>query len=139
MVRLEPDRAWEETEVSEVANTWLTVSPARTRSPDGSLDEDRVWQKVVSIVSDNFSDLEQVDRESFYLRTAWRVRKFPYTTLRHRLVVKRGVTGELSVKVRLESQIYQGPLSDPSLDQFADHGRVFQSDKETIDYLNDQL
>ena len=44
------------------------------------------------MVTDDFADLEQLDRSSFYLRTAWRVRRFPHTIMRNRLVVKRGVT-----------------------------------------------
>ena len=100
MVRLEQDQAFQETVASDVANTWLTVQPVQT------VLEDQVWQKIVSVVTDNFSDLEQIDRSSFYLRTAWRMRRFPYSVMRNRLVVKRGVTPNLTVRVQLESQVY---------------------------------
>ena len=139
MVRLEEDKAYKETFVSDVANTWLTLVPSLTRTQDGDIDEQKVWQKIVSIVTDEFSDLEQMDRSSFYLRTTWRMRRFPYTIVRHRLVVKRGVTEELSVRIQLESQIYRGTGTNPSSDLFTPVARIFQRDKETIDFLRDQL
>ncbi len=138
-VRLEEDKAYKETFISDVANTWLTLTPSLTRTADGEIDEGKVWQKIVSIVTDEFSDLEQMDRSSFYLRTTWRLRRFPYTVLRHRLVVKRGVNEELSVRIQLESQIYRGTGANPSSDLFIPVARIFQRDKETIDFLRDQL
>ena len=143
MVRLEQDQAFQETVDSDVANTWLTVQPVRTVDEFKKVVEDQVWQKIVSVVTDNFSDLEQIDRSSFYLRTAWRMRRFPYSVMRNRLVVKRGVTPDLTVRVQLESQVYVASrgLRGGTLpsDQFRPTTRIFQDDSETIDYLRDQL
>jgi len=140
VVRLEADEAYRATIESDVANNWLTVTPRLTRSDDGSIDEDLVWQKIVSLVTDNFSDLEQMDRQSYYLRTAWRLRTYPYSVVRHRLVIKKGVTTDFSIKIKLESEyaVKRGNYR-PSEDSFSNSTRVFQSDKETIDFLRDQL
>lgn len=140
-VRLEENVALAETEESDVANTWLTITPKRTRGRDSSVDEDAVWQRIVSVVTDNFADLEQLDRSSFYLRTAWRVRRFPHSVMRNRLVVKRGVTDQLSIRVQLESFEMVSAESDFKMDDdlFAPTARIFSDDKETIDYLRDQL
>lgn len=140
-VRLEEHEALAETVESDVANTWLTITPKLTRGPDNSVNEDAVWQKIVSVVTDNFADLEQLDRSSFYLRTAWRVRRFPHSILRNRVVIKRGVTDLLSVRVQLES--FELVSADPNAkiadDLFTETSRIFLDDKETIDFLRDQL
>ena len=140
-VRLEENAALAETVESDVANTWLTITPKLTRARDNSVDEDVVWQRLVSVVTDNFTDLEQLDRSSFYLRTAWRVRRFPHSIMRNRVVIKRGVTDQLSVRVQLES--YELVSLDPNAriddDLFSETSRIFKDDKETIDYLRDQL
>ena len=140
-VRLEENTALAETVESDVANTWLTITPRTTRQADGSVDEDAVWQRIVSIVTDNFSDLEQLDRSSFYLRTTWRVRRFPHSVMRNRLIVKRGVTDQLSVRVQLESVAVTTIDTDAEIDleRFSPTSRVFLSDEATIDYLRDQL
>lgn len=140
-VRLEENAALSRTTESDIANTWLTITPRLTRNPDGSIDEETVWQKIVSIVTDNFADLEQLDRSSFYLRTAWRMSRFPHTILRNRLVVKRGVTDQLTVRARLESQllISTEPDPDPAEELFAESTRIFADDRETVGALRDQL
>jgi hypothetical protein len=140
-VRLEENTVLSETVESDIANTWLTITPKLTRGADNSVNEDAVWQKIVSVVTDNFADLEQLDRSSFYLRTAWRVRRFPHSILRNRVVIKRGVTDQLSVRVQLESFELVSATSDAKLsdDLFTETSRIFLDDKETIDFLRDQL
>ena len=140
-VRLEENAALRQTTESDIANTWLTITPRLTRNPDGSIDEEAVWQKIVSIVTDNFADLEQLDRSSFYLRTAWRMSRFPHTVLRNRLVVKRGVTDQLTVRAQLESQILVSTEPDPAPAEelFGQSTRIFADDRETVGALRDQL
>jgi hypothetical protein len=140
-VRLEENAALDETVESDIANTWLTITPKLTRGSDNSVNEDAVWQKIVSVVTDNFADLEQLDRSSFYLRTAWRVRRYPHSILRNRVVIKRGVTDQLSVRVQLESFEMVSATTDANIadDLFTETSRIFLDDKETIDFLRDQL
>ena len=100
-----------------------------------------MWQKIVSVVTDNFSDLESLNTGSLYLRTAWRVRNFPHSSARTRLVVKRDVSDRTGFKVMLETQRAErrsGSNEVNNIDYQATT-RVFQSDKETIDFLQDQL
>jgi hypothetical protein len=137
-VRLEQDEAYDATETSDVANTWLTVKPRAGSAT--TADEDAIWQEIVSVVTDNFSDLEQMDRGSYYLRTAWRVREFNHLVVRNRLVVKKGVGEIFSIKVQLESEVARKKSgSTVGDDAFKPYERVFSRDKETIDFLRDQL
>jgi len=138
-IRLEADRAFNETVEIDIANRWMTIEPRYTVKGNGSINEDLVWQKIVSLVTDNFSDVEQMDRASFYLRTAWRLKKYPYNTLRHRLVVKKGVSSGFSIKVMIESQVYVGSGTNIPSDRFKPIARIFPDDKDTIEFLRDQL
>ena len=139
VVRLEEDDSFLATEESDVANTWLTVTPTRTVNALGDIDEDKTWQKLVSVVTDNFSDLEQVDRASYYIRSAWRIREYSYRVLRHRLVVKRGVADELTLRLSIESQIAPRLGGRYRDEDFEPTRRIYSKDRETVSFLRDQL
>ena len=139
VLRLEEDEAMQATEESDISNKWITITPHSTLGRSARLDTDKVWQKLVSIITDNFPDLEQIDRSSYYIRSAWRVREYPFRVLRHRLVIKRGVSDDFTLRVLLESQI--APRSDGSYreEEFQFTRRIFRIDSETISFLRDQL
>jgi len=61
--------------------------------------------------------------------------------IRNRLVVKMGVGNNFTIKVRLESQAANKsqPNKKPQDDDFAVTNRIFEMDKETMDFLRDQL
>ena len=141
LVRLEADSSFVETEESAIANRWLTVEARHSVDAEGNIDVDFAWQKIVSIVTDRFSDLEQLDRGSFYLRSAWRTHQFAYAVLRHRIVIKRGVSQNLAVKIRLESEIFKRKNPNVPVDpnKFEPTSRIFAEDGETVEFIRDQL
>jgi hypothetical protein len=144
MVRLEEDEAIKQTVISDIANKWQTIDPTATGGPGKNVEEGEAWKKIVSIVTDNFREIEQLDRSSFYLRSAWKVRRFTYSVIRTRLIIKRGVTSQLTFKVELESQICRftegRPASEGVRDEwFSETARVFPADRDTIQILRDQF
>ena len=144
MIRLEEDESVRQTVISDIANKWLTIDPSATGGPEKVVDEGEAWKKIVSIVTDNFREIEQLDRSSFYLRSAWRIRRFTYSVIRNRLIIKRGVTPHLTVKVELESQIHRFTEARPSNENvrdewFTETPRVFPADRDTIQILRDQF
>jgi hypothetical protein len=144
MIRLEEDEAAKQTVASDIANKWLTIDPSSTGGANKVIDEGEAWKKIVSIVTDNFSDIEQLDRASFYLRSAWRVRRYAYSVVRNRLIVKRGVTPNLTIRVEIESQIYRSsePLATSMAirdELFTENPRVYPSDQDTVRILRDQF
>jgi hypothetical protein len=144
VIRLEEDEAVKQTVMSDIANKWLTLDPTATGGPGKIIDEGEAWKKIVSIVTDNFREIEQLDRSSFYLRSAWRVRRYPYSVIRNRLIIKRGVTSHLTVKVELESQIYRFKETTQASDRvrdelFTETPRIFPEDRDTIQILRDQF
>jgi len=144
LLRLEEDEAAKQTVMSDIANKWLTLDPTATGGPGKTIDEGEAWKKIVSIVTDNFREIEQLDRSSFYLRSAWRIRRYPYSVIRNRLIIKRGVTSQLTVKVELESQIYRFKDSSQANERIRDEAftetpRIFPEDRDTIQILRDQF
>lgn len=138
LLRLEQDKAFQETEESDISNRWITVTPQRALA-GSDVDTDKTWQKLVSLVTDSFPDLEQIDRGSYYVRSAWRVREYPFRVLRHRLVIKRGVSDEFSLRVLLESQMAVRSGSGYREEDFQPTRRIFRADSETLGFLRDQL
>lgn len=144
LLRLEEDEAVKQTVMSDIANKWLTLDPTATGGPGKTIDEGEAWKKIVSIVTDNFREIEQLDRSSFYLRSSWRIRRYPYSVMRNRLIIKRGVTPQLTVKVELESQIYRFTDSRRASENlrdelFTETPRIFPEDRDTIRILRDQF
>ena len=144
MLRLEEDEALKQTLVSDIANKWLTIDPTATGGPAKNLDEGEAWKKIVSIVTDNFTEIEQLDRSSFYLRSAWRTQIYPYSVIRNRLIIKRGVTSQLTIRVELESQICRFSETRRAADGIRDEwytptNRIFPRDRDTIQILRDQI
>ncbi len=143
VIRLEEDQAYKQTIVSDVANKWQTIEPST------QISEDDAWKKIISIVTDNFNDVEQLDRASFYMRTAWKVRRYAYSITRERLVIKRGVADKLTIKVQIESQVhYLNPTSSgttaqnappPRDEDYEASNRVFAADADTLRILREQL
>lgn len=133
-IRLEDNIAFKETEESDMCNKWITVTPRRTLD-----DSDRTWQKLVSLITDSFPDLQQVDRTSYYIRSAWRVREYAFNVFRHRLVVKRGVGDDFTLRLMIESQL--APKSEGRYrdEEFRSSRRIFPADNETIEFIRDQL
>lgn len=144
MLRLEEDEAVKQTVTSDIANRWLTLDPTATGGPGKTIDEGEAWKKVVSIVTDNFRELEQLDRSSFYLRSSWRYRRYAYSVIRNRLIIKRGVTSQLTIKIELESQIYRFTENTHATEAvrdelFTETPRIFPEDRDTIQILRDQF
>ncbi len=133
-VRLENDEHYQNTTSSDVANKWINIVPK-----DGK-DGDLLWQQLVSVVTDNFSDIETLNRGSMYLRTAWRVRNFEYSSARTRIVVKRSATDAMGFKVMLQAEhAPKKSKREVNAIDYKPSTRLFQPDKETIDFIRDQL
>jgi hypothetical protein len=144
LIRLEEDEASRQTVASDIANKWQTIDPSATGGANKVIDENEAWKKIVSIVTDNFTEIEQLDRASFYLRTAWRVRRYPYSIVRNRLIIKRGVSPSLTIRVEIESQIYVSPealtVSRSIRDELWEEvPRVYPADQDTVRILRDQF
>ncbi len=125
------DEAWKVTTTSEATNNWLRVQV------DGTLAEKDVWQKLIDSVTLRFSNLEQLDSASGYVRTVTEVRRF------------RGTQGPYKVRTRFlcsmssrEPLVYKFKLEAEITDRYGDwipYERVFREDAELIEELRNRL
>ena len=85
----------------ELANKWQDI-----RCKQG-LSEDVVWKRLMSVCTNYFDNIEVRDKSAGWIKTAWRVSKFKYQTVRTRLEVRMNFTDDdvISYKARLIVQI----------------------------------
>ncbi|MDR0830476.1 MAG: hypothetical protein LBN95_10270 [Prevotellaceae bacterium] len=69
--------------------------------------EDDAWKRIMSVVTNNFNDIEIRDKSAGWIKTAWSMQTFTYQFVRTRLEVKIafGDENELKYRVRISSQI----------------------------------
>lgn len=121
-------------EADGTISKWLTTFDRSARTVRVRLENDERHQNTI------LSDVETLNRGSVYLRTAWRVGNFEDNSARSRIVVKRSATNALGFKVMLQSDVAPKKARRPvdNID-YESTMRIFQPDKETIDFIRDQL
>jgi len=105
-VPLQKDLSYDETISVDVANKFVRVPAA------GGYSHEEAWQKLISCVTDAYSDLETLDSRSGYLTTAWKVKDYGFSqrqaVLRSRMVASIDNATPLQYKVKLEMQSFAG-------------------------------
>lgn len=97
---LEEDEAWGASEVnSDLANKPMTIKIEK------NISRDEVWKRLNYYISEAFPDMQISDKSVGWIRTAWAIQSFKYSTIRTRIEVKEIPGMEpLTFKVRLESE-----------------------------------
>jgi hypothetical protein len=125
------DEAWRVTTTSEATNSWLRLQI------DSSLDSDAVWQKLIDSVTSRYANLEQLDVESGYIKTAPEMRRFQGSSgsyeVRTRFVCAMSSRKPLIYKVKIEADI-----SDRG-GRWALYDRVFKEDASLLEELQSRL
>jgi hypothetical protein len=135
---LEKDVVKQTTEASDQVNAWLTIRPQRPVNDERR--EEVVWRKLLSLVTDGFTELDQIDRSGFFIRTQWRVSKFELQHVRCRLVVKMAPTDEFALRVMLETEsALKTPGAQIGEESFAPISRLSRRDQELLAALHRQL
>lgn len=98
-VDLVADKSYEASDPSVQANVNITVEVGL------KLTEEKAWKTMSSIVLSYFDILENSDRETGYLRTAWSTKSFENgAVIRTRIVVKRQSDAPLRYSVKIMSE-----------------------------------
>lgn len=86
---------------ADIANRWQDVTCRK------GLTEDQIWKRLVSVTTSYFDNIEVRDKSAGWLKTAWRVSRFRYQTVRTRLEVRMQFIeeGVISYRMRLSVQI----------------------------------
>jgi hypothetical protein len=104
-IMLNPDESFAASAPSDSVNQNLTIDVAATRT------EEQAWRLLSSVVLSRFDVLENADRETGYLRTAWQSKSFSdgAVVIRTRVIIKRTGSDPLRYTVKLSSERSRGP------------------------------
>ena len=91
-----------------------------------TMDDLNAWQLISSVVQTHFDILEQIDRETGYLRTAWTYKRYVNRTVRTRAILKMNNRDPLSYRLKIQSQECSEPgkLDSRDDDDYSDWTRV---------------
>lgn len=91
-----------------------------------TMDDLDAWQLISSVIQTHFDILEQIDRETGYLRTAWTYKRYVNRTVRTRAILKMNNRDPLSYRLKIQSQECSDPgkLDSRDDDDYTDWTRV---------------
>ena len=118
----------------EMANNWFEITVR-----DG-LTEDQIWKKLMSIVSNNFDNIEIRDKSAGWIRTAWAKTMFETQVVRTRLEIKinTDIEEEITYRVRISSEVNNDPDCSGD-DCFEKSERILKKYAEVLNELQNKL
>ena len=127
-LQMPEDEPWTASSESDIANTDFILS-----IPEG-MSEDDAWKIVAQIIQTYFDELEQIDKETGYMRTAWVYKRYANRTVRTRVIVKINNRSPLkySLKVSSEENGDAQTLDSGDDDHFSEWERVLNKYKDII-------
>lgn len=84
----------------DLANRWIDVTCRKGMS------ESQIWKRLMNVATSYFDNIEVRDKTAGWIKSAWKVTKFRYKTIRTRLEVRMSFTDEdvISYRARLSVQ-----------------------------------
>ena len=127
-LQMPEDESWTASSESDIANTDFILS-----IPEG-MSEDDAWKIVAQIIQTYFDELEQIDKETGYMRTAWVYKRYANRTVRTRVIVKINNRSPLkySLKISSEENGDAQSLDSRDDDHFSAWERVLNKYKDII-------
>lgn len=125
---LPEDESFTASSESDLANKDFTLDIPET------LKEEDAWKVIALIIQSYFDELEQIDRETGYIRTAWVYKKFPNRTIRTRVILKLKSRNPLKYALKISSEENHDSLKLNSKDDddYKEWNRVLNRYKEMI-------
>ncbi len=114
---------------SALANTWLDITCRK------GLTEDLIWKRLMNVSTSYFDNIVVRDKGAGWIKTNWKITKFPNQLVRTRLEVRISFTNEetVSYRARISSQIKESDC--PSDDCYTAWDRVLNKFEPMIQEL----
>jgi hypothetical protein len=131
-IDLAQDQAYTQTTISDAANNWRRIQINATFTKEAA------WQRMVDSVTTRYSNLEQLDQASGYLRSVALMRTFK-TPGRGEFSVRTYFIGTIA---QSEPLVYKVKIVSERSDSpgiWVPYDRVFTGDQELIEELQDRL
>jgi len=136
IVQLQSDESYSASVLSDQANVNITIEVGKTRT------EEQAWKLLSSIVLSHFDILENSDRETGYLRTAWVIKNYGSgaVVIRSRIIVKRSSLDPLRYTVKIASERNREPgVSVKDDENFVPWERILNVYKDVISEMQARL
>ena len=129
---LPQDPAYQETTSSQVANQWLRLQVAER------ITRDSMWQTLVDAVTSRYSNIEQLDSGSGYIRSVPITKTYKHPT-KGEYVIRTQFLGSVSSATPLVYKVkIQSDYSDhPGI--WVPYDRIFAGDQQLVDELQNRL
>jgi len=116
---LKKDDAFDATVNSDIVNIDFKIKALKGK--------DESWKKINQIVLNLFDAIEIADKETGYLRTSWVVKRFKYSAVRTRFIVKEFSSDPLVYKVKLASEHSHNAMAGSNADEhFREWDRILR-------------
>jgi len=132
---LAEDEAYSASVTSDQANVNFTVAVGSRHT------ESAAWKTISMIVMNYFDVLESSDKETGYIRTAWKVQGLGGKTIRTRVIVKLGDVNPLKYIVKINSE-YSDDGEEVSVkddERFKEWGRLLKAYQDIINEMQVRL
>jgi hypothetical protein len=129
------DESFTSSTESDIANRDFVLS-----IPVG-MTEDDAWRIIAQITQTYFDELQQIDKETGYIRTAWVYKRYVNRTVRTRLIIKINNREPLkySVKISSEENSDRTKLDSRDDDDYKPWSRVLNQYKDIISEMQARL
>jgi len=126
------DPAYKETTAAQVANQWLRVQVS------DRLSRDATWQTLVDAVTSRYSNIEQMDSGSGYIRSVpiSKIYRHPVRgdyTIRTQFLGSIASTQPLVYKIKIQAEFSDHP------GQWLPFDRIFEGDEQLVEELQNRL
>lgn len=93
---------------SALANTWMDITCRK------GLKEDIIWKRLMNVSTNYFDNISVRDKAAGWIKTNWKIKRFPNQVVRTRLEVRMSFTDEdvISYRARISCQIKDSDCPD---------------------------
>jgi hypothetical protein len=133
-IELGVDESYGASVETDQANKNVTIEVGAAKTPD------QAWQTISQVVLGSFDVLEITDKDTGYMRTAWKTTPYGRALIRTRVIVKLGSASPLKYVVKLASERTDVPNATVKDDEvFAEWDRVLKTYKDIINEMQSRL
>ena len=131
---MKKDESYESSSKTDNANIDFAVEVNK------KLTEAEAWKLANQIVKNYIDDVVQMDKETSYLMTAWKIQSFPSKTIRTRVIMKLSNSNPLAYKIKIESQYSEEErVSAKDDEKFKDWDRILKKYDNLINEFQSRL
>lgn len=112
-----------------LANSWMDITCKK------GLTEDVIWKRLISVCTSYFDNIAVRDKSAGWIKTNWKITRFPHQVVRTRLEVRMSFTDEDVISYRARVTCHIRDIDCPSENCFVAWDRVLTKFEPMIQEL----